>query len=89
MYQGVLGSRFFVFIIEFCVGVHETIEEVMFFGLQQLILLPDVGEEAIEDGEVVQIVGGGLHVFIDEGQQFEVEVFSLPDQLDEGIDGVD
>lgn len=31
-----------------------------------------VGDEASEDGEVVEVIGGGLYVGVHEGEQFEV-----------------
>jgi hypothetical protein len=49
----------------------------------------DVVDESAEDGEVVEVVGGGVDVGVDEGEQFEVEVLPLFDQFDERVDALD
>ena len=45
------------------------------------VFLVEVVDEAVEDGKVVEIIGAGFDVPVDEGEQFEVELLSLFHQL--------
>lgn len=46
----------------------------------------DEGDELVEDGGIIEIIGGGGEVRVDEAEELKVEVFPFLDELDEGVD---
>ena len=46
----------------------------------------NLGDEFVEDRSIVEIIGGGGEVRVDEPKQLKVEIFPFLDELDERVD---
>lgn len=43
----------------------EPKQKLIFLHLDELILVVDFRDELVEDGQVIEVIGGGLDVFVD------------------------